>query len=44
MQSIDLTNDHKPLYSVCLKDWSEEIQEAGNHTLTRITAAMPEET
>ena len=31
MKVIDLTNDHKQLYFVCLEDWSEEIKEAGNH-------------
>ena len=31
MQVIDLTDDHKPLYFVCLDDWSEEMKEAGNH-------------
>jgi len=31
MKVIDLTNDHKQLYFVCLEDWSEEIKEGGNH-------------
>jgi N-acetylglutamate synthase-like GNAT family acetyltransferase len=31
MQIIDLTNEHKPLYFVCLEDWNEEVKEAGNH-------------
>ena len=28
---IDLTEDHKKLYFVCLEDWSGEMLEAGNH-------------
>ena len=31
MQIIDLTDENKNLYFVCLEDWSEEIKEAGNH-------------
>jgi GNAT superfamily N-acetyltransferase len=31
MQVIDLPEEHKNLYFVCLEDWSEEIQEARNH-------------
>lgn len=31
MTIIDLTDEHKPLYFVCLEDWSEEMTEAGNH-------------
>lgn len=31
MKVIDLTEDYKQLYFVCLEDWSEEIKEAGNH-------------
>ena len=31
MKVIDLTEDHKQLYFVCLEDWSEEIKEAGGH-------------
>ncbi len=31
MKIIDLIDDHKQLYFVCLEDWSEEIKEAGNH-------------
>ena len=31
MKIIDLTDDYKQLYFVCLEDWSEEIKEAGNH-------------
>lgn len=28
---IDLTEEHAPLYFVCLEDWSSEIREAGDH-------------
>jgi GNAT superfamily N-acetyltransferase len=31
MQIIDLTDEHKPLYFVCLEDWSDEVKEAGDH-------------
>ena len=31
MEIIDLRDKHKPLYFVCLEDWSEEIKEAGDH-------------
>lgn len=31
MKIIDLTDDLKPLYFVCLEDWSEEVKEAGDH-------------
>jgi GNAT superfamily N-acetyltransferase len=31
MRVIDLTDEHKQLYFVCLEDWSEEMKEAGNH-------------
>lgn len=31
MKIVDLTEEHRPLYFVCLEDWSEEIIEAGNH-------------
>ncbi len=31
MKIIDLTDEHKPLYFVCLEDWSEEMVEAGDH-------------
>lgn len=31
MQIIDLNDEYKNLYFVCLEDWSEEIKEAGNH-------------
>jgi len=31
MEIVDLRDDHKPLYFVCLEDWSEEIREAGDH-------------
>lgn len=31
MKVIDLTDDYKQLYFVCLEDWSEEMKEAGNH-------------
>lgn len=31
MKVIDLTEDYKQLYFVCLEDWSEEIKEAGCH-------------
>ena len=31
MRIIDLTDEYKQLYFVCLEDWSEEIKEAGNH-------------
>jgi len=31
MNIIDLTDEHKQLYFVCLEDWCEEMKEAGNH-------------
>jgi len=31
MKVIDLNDEHKQLYFVCLEDWSEEMKEAGNH-------------
>ena len=31
MKVIDLTEENKKLYYVCLEDWSDEINEAGNH-------------
>jgi len=31
MKIIDLSDEYKQLYFVCLEDWSEEIKEAGNH-------------
>lgn len=31
MQIIDLPDEHKPLYYLCLEDWSDEMKEAGNH-------------
>ena len=31
MKVIDLTEEHVPLYLVCLEDWSDEIKEAGDH-------------
>ena len=31
MKIIDLTDEHKELYFVCLEDWSVEVSEAGNH-------------
>ena len=31
MKIIDLTEEHEPLYFVCLEDWSEEMKEAANH-------------
>lgn len=31
MQIIDLNEEYKHLYFVCLEDWSDEIKEAGNH-------------
>jgi len=31
MEIIDLKDKHQNLYFVCLEDWSEEIQEAGDH-------------
>lgn len=29
MKIVDLTDEHVPLYCVCLEDWSEEMKEAG---------------
>ena len=29
MEIIDLTDEHTPLYLLCLEDWSDEIKEAG---------------
>jgi len=31
MKVIDLTDEHKELYFVCLEDWSPELPEAGDH-------------
>ncbi len=31
MQIINLKNEHKKIYFMCLEDWSEEMKEAGNH-------------
>jgi len=31
MKIIDLADEYKQLYFVCLEDWSEEMKEAGNH-------------
>ncbi|MFC1932914.1 GNAT family N-acetyltransferase [Chloroflexota bacterium] len=31
MQIIDLADEYKQLYFVCLEDWSEEMKEAGDH-------------
>ena len=31
MQIIDLAEEYKKLYFVCLEDWSEEMKEAGDH-------------
>jgi GNAT superfamily N-acetyltransferase len=31
MEIIDLTEQHEPLYFLCLEDWSEELKEAGDH-------------
>jgi GNAT superfamily N-acetyltransferase len=31
MKVIDLTDEHKDLYCLCLEDWSDEIKEAGTH-------------
>lgn len=30
MDIVDLTEEDKPLYFVCLEDWSDEMREAGN--------------
>jgi len=34
MKVIDLTDEYKQLYFVCLEDWSEEMKEAGSHKET----------
>ncbi len=31
MKIIDLNEEYKSLYFVCLEDWSDEMKEAGNH-------------
>jgi GNAT superfamily N-acetyltransferase len=31
MEIIDLADEYKQLYFVCLEDWSEEMKEAGDH-------------
>jgi len=31
MKIIDLNEENKPLFNVCLEDWSDEMKEAGNH-------------
>ena len=31
MKIIDLTEEHKDLYFKCLEDWSDEMEEAGDH-------------
>ncbi|NOY05387.1 MAG: hypothetical protein GXO82_01945, partial [Chlorobi bacterium] len=30
MDIIDLTEEHHDTYYVCLEDWSEEMEDAGN--------------
>ncbi len=34
MKIIDLADEYRQLYFVCLEDWSEEMQEAGDHKET----------
>ncbi|MBI2918856.1 MAG: GNAT family N-acetyltransferase [Chloroflexi bacterium] len=31
MKVVDLAPEHEPLYFVCLKDWSEDMKDAGGH-------------
>jgi GNAT superfamily N-acetyltransferase len=31
MKIVDLADGHKPIYFVCLEDWSPEMKEAGDH-------------
>jgi GNAT superfamily N-acetyltransferase len=31
MKIVELTPENRPLYYVCLEDWSDEMKEAGNH-------------
>ena len=31
MKIIDLADNYKNIYYLCLEDWSEEMKEAGNH-------------
>ena len=31
MEIVDLTDEYKQLYFVCLEDWSKEMEEAGDH-------------
>jgi len=31
MKIIDLSEEHKPSYFLCLEDWSEEMKESGDH-------------
>jgi len=31
MKIVDLTDEYKELFYVCLEDWSDEMKEAGNH-------------
>ena len=31
MKIVDLTNENKKLFYMCLEDWSDEMKEAGNH-------------
>ena len=31
MKIIDLTDEHRELYFKCLEDWSDEMNEAGDH-------------
>jgi hypothetical protein len=31
MQIMDLEEKYKPIYFLCLEDWSDEIREAGDH-------------
>lgn len=33
MDVIDLTDEHLPLFAMCLEDWSDEIREAGDRRL-----------
>jgi hypothetical protein len=31
MEIIDITEQHKPRYFLCLEDWSDELKEASSH-------------
>jgi len=35
MKIVDMTDEHRELYFVCLEDWSDEMKDAGGKKLLR---------